>query len=242
MPTKRISSLLVHPDNAATLLVSSGRPFSIIASHYQTIYVILVLHLIAILISENIFLWYVAAASIIFVTVDVFVALFLFQSPNPLLQHSLLVSLITGTLFFYNIPSKGILKRRCVQNCLAKVVTRSPRFFHSVSLLKYLHWSPVQSRIISKLCTIAYKTLSSGQPSYLMSMLYLAHPGPENSVRLFFTYYDFLGLKLTMKLVLFQLLSLLIGIHSLDMLSSSNSVVSFRHQMKTHLFRLVYPS
>jgi len=40
----------------ANLLVSSLLPYLIIASHRHTLYVILVIHLIAILISENIFL------------------------------------------------------------------------------------------------------------------------------------------------------------------------------------------
>ena len=55
------------------------------------------------------------------------------------------------------IISKDILKLPCVQNYLASVVTRSPRFSHSVPLLKYLHLLHVQSRIIFKLCTIAYQ-------------------------------------------------------------------------------------
>ena len=46
----------------------------------------------------------------------------------------------------------------------------------------------------------------------------------------------FLGLKLRLGLVLFQLLSLLLGI------KSANNIVSFHHHLKTHLFRLVYPS
>ena len=54
-------------------------------------------------------------------------------------------------------------KLLCVQNCLARVVTRSPWFFHSVAPLKYLHWLPVQSRIIFKRCTIADQTPSSGE-------------------------------------------------------------------------------
>jgi len=49
---------------------------------------------------RNMFLWHVAPASIIFVTFTVLVAIFLFHSPKPLLQHSLLVGLITATLFF----------------------------------------------------------------------------------------------------------------------------------------------
>jgi len=38
-------------------------------------------------------------------------------------------------------------------------------------LLNSLHWLPVQSRIIFKLCTIAYQTLSDGEAPYLFSML-----------------------------------------------------------------------
>jgi len=78
----------------------------------------------------------------------------------------------------YNIPSKDILKLQWVQNCLARFVIQSPRFTHSGPLLKYLHWLPVQSRIIFKLCTIAYQSLSSGEPSYLFSMLSLS-PKPR---------------------------------------------------------------
>ena len=102
-----------------------------------------------------------------------FVAIFLFQSPKPLLLHSLLVGLITATLFFNNIASKDILKLPGVQNCLARVLTRSLLFSHSVPPVKSLHWVPLQSRNIFKLCTIAVHTLYSGEPSYLLSMLSL---------------------------------------------------------------------
>ena len=75
-------------------------------------------------------------------------------------------AVITSRLDYCNsllcsITSKDILKLQLVQNCLTGVVTRSPRFSHSVPLLKSLHWLPVQSRITFKLCTIAYQTLSS---------------------------------------------------------------------------------
>jgi len=79
---------------------------------------------------------------------------------------------------FYNIAFKDILKLQCVQNYLVWVVTLSPWFSHSVSLLKSVHWPPVQSRIIFKLSTVAYQTLSSGEPSYLFSMLSLS-PKPR---------------------------------------------------------------
>ena len=57
--------------------------------------------------------------------------------------------------------NKDIAKLQRVQNCLASVVTRSPRFSRSVPLLKSLHWLPVHYCIIFKICTIAYRALSS---------------------------------------------------------------------------------
>ena len=51
---------------------------------------------------------------------------------------------------YYDIALKDILKRQRVQNCLARVVIRSPRFFNSVPLFKSLHWFPVRYRIIFK--------------------------------------------------------------------------------------------
>jgi len=63
-------------------------------------------------------------------------------------------------------------------NCLARVVTRSPQFSHSVTLLKSVHWLLVQSFIVFKLCSIVYQTISSEEPSYLFSMLSLA-PKPR---------------------------------------------------------------
>ena len=63
----------------------------------------------------------------------------------------------------YNTANKDIAKLQRVQNCLARVVTRSPRFSRSVPLLKSLHWLPVHYRNIFKKITIAYQALSSTQ-------------------------------------------------------------------------------
>ena len=43
---------------------------------------------------------------------------------------------------YHNIALKDILKFQSVQNCLARVVTQSPRFSHSLSLLKSLPLAP----------------------------------------------------------------------------------------------------
>ena len=54
--------------------------------------------------------------------------------------------------------NKDRAKVQRVQNCLARVFMRSPRFSRSVPLLKSLHWLHVHYRIIFK---INYNSLSS---------------------------------------------------------------------------------
>ena len=76
-----------------------------------------------------------------------------------------------GNSILYNIPNREINKVQSVQNCLARVVTRSPRFCSVTPLLKSLHWLPVQFRIKHKICTLTYKIIHSCQPVYLHNML-----------------------------------------------------------------------
>ena len=58
-----------------------------------------------------------------------------------------------------------------VQNQLARLVTNSPPFTRSISLLRSLHWLPVRFRILFKIALLTYKTLREKQPVYLHSML-----------------------------------------------------------------------
>ena len=74
-----------------------------------------------------------------------------------------------------NIAKRDLAKLQRVQNCLARVVLRAPRFSPSLSLLKQLHWLPVSYRINFKLSTLAYRVLSTQQPSYLASLLHLSN-------------------------------------------------------------------
>ena len=72
---------------------------------------------------------------------------------------------------FYNIPGKDIARLQHVQNCLARVVTKAPRFSRSTPILKRLHWLPVKFRIHFKICTITCRTLKDNQPAYLADLL-----------------------------------------------------------------------
>ena len=75
------------------------------------------------------------------------------------------------TSLCHNIALKDTLKLQRVKHCLARVVTWSPRFSHSVPLLKSLQWLPVRYRIILKICTITHQVLPPKQPAYFHSLL-----------------------------------------------------------------------
>jgi len=113
-------------------------------------------------------------------------------------------TLITRKLYYrnsllYNIAPKDILKLQCVQNCLARVVTRYPQFSYSVPFLKSLHCLPVQSRIIFN--SFFWRTFISIFHAFISTQ---AQRTP---------------FILILGLMLFQLPSLLFGIQSLNMLS-----------------------
>ena len=89
------------------------------------------------------------------------------------------VALVKSKLEYCNsllheIPAKDLQKLQRVQNCLARAVTKAPRFSRSIPLLKSLHWLPIKFRIQFKICTFAFRCLNDGQPSYLSSLLFSA--------------------------------------------------------------------
>ena len=105
----------------------------------------------------------------------------------------------------HNIAIKDITKLQRVQNCLAMVVTRSPRFSRSVPLLKSLHWLPVRYRIIFKICTIPVKPF---QPNnlHIYMQCSLQQDSPDSFGRLVLIYFLFPDLS--------RLPHQLCGIHS----------------------------
>ena len=95
---------------------------------------------------------------------------------TPSVAKTIAISLIGSKLDYcnsvlFNVTEKEISKLQGVQNCLARVVTKSPRFCHITPLLKSLHWLPVRYRIKFKFCSLTYQAPTSGQPVYIRNML-----------------------------------------------------------------------
>ena len=89
---------------------------------------------------DSIFYKLVVAACIIFVTSVVFAGI----DPVSFALVKAIATALSSRLdycnsLYHNIALKDILKLQRVHNCLAGVVTRSPRFSQSVPLLKSLH-------------------------------------------------------------------------------------------------------
>ena len=95
-----------------------------------------------------------------------------FLAPSKTIATSLIGSKLNYcNSVLVNVTEKEISKLQGVQNCLARVVTKSLRFCHITPLLKSFHWLLVRYRIKFKLCSLTYQALISGQPVYIRNML-----------------------------------------------------------------------
>ena len=94
------------------------------------------------------------------------------------LAKQIAVAVVTSKIddcnLLHEIPVKDLQTLQRVQNCLARVVTKAPRFSHSFPLLKSLHWLPSKLIIQFKICTFVFRCFNDGQPSYLSSPLFSA--------------------------------------------------------------------
>lgn len=78
----------------------------------------------------------------------------------------------------YGISSHNIAKLQRVQNMAARVVLRQGHLSETEALSQ-LHWLPIEKRINFKIASLTYQTLSTGQPTYLRSMLTFDEPVRE---------------------------------------------------------------
>jgi hypothetical protein len=74
-----------------------------------------------------------------------------------------------------NLPSTQTNRLQLVLNAAARAVTKTPRLHHISPILKSLHWLKINQRIHYKVNSLIHKTLHSGRPSYLRSLLSLNH-------------------------------------------------------------------
>ena len=157
----------------------------------------------------------------------------------------LATALVTSRLDYCNsllqgLAAKDILKLQRVQNCLARVVTKSGRFASSLPLRRSLHWLPISSRIEFKINLLTFKVLSTGQPSYLSNLISRAMPRrilrSNNEILL-----SVPRVKTMTGARAFSSCAPTLWNRLPLSVRSSDTVSVFRKRLKTHLFGLAYP-
>ena len=153
--------------------------------------------------------------------------------------------LVTSRLDYCNSLLFGVAGREIghlqrVQNCLARIVTKSPPRTHSAPLLQKLHWLPVNFRIQFKINLLTFKTLTTSQPAYLHDMLSFSTSRRSERLsrgRLLSVprIKSKIGARAFSSCAPHLWNSLPLSVHS------ASSVASFKKQLKTYLFGLAYP-
>jgi len=70
---------------------------------------------------------------------------------------------------FFDITNELFCRLQSVQNAAARLVTGAKRSDHIISLvLRQLHCLPVRQRVVFKIATLVYRSLSSHDPGYLV--------------------------------------------------------------------------
>ena len=94
-----------------------------------------------------------------------------------LIIHSLVMSRLDyGNSLLFGLPNIQLGRLQRIQNCAARIITRSKRHEHITPVLEKLHWLPVHQRIKYKVLLLTYKALNNLAPPYLMELLEEYHP------------------------------------------------------------------
>ena len=139
-----------------------------------------------------------------------------------------------------NIAKQDLSKLQRVQNCLARVILRAPRFSPSLPLLKQLHWLPVNYRIKFKLCTLTFRALAIHQPPYLASLLHFSNI-PRQLRSSTSQQLSIPRTKLNLCKRAFSVAAPIIWNELPTTLKSCESLASFRKNLKTYLFKIAFP-
>ena len=143
-----------------------------------------------------------------------------------------------------NIAKQDLSKLQCVQNCLARVVLKAPRFSPSLPLLKQLHWLPVNYSSISN-CPLLHIALLQYvidfcQPPYLASLLHFSNI-PRQLRSSTSQQLSIPRTKLNKGKRAFSVAAPIIWNELPTTLKSCERLASFRKNLKTYVFKIAFP-
>ena len=88
---------------------------------------------------------------------------------NLLFGMAILLNLVKSLL--YGIPQTALQRLQKVQNCAARLITRTRKYEHITPVLQRLHWLPVHLRPNYKVLLFTYCALNGLAPIYLAELI-----------------------------------------------------------------------
>ncbi|XP_062613812.1 uncharacterized protein LOC134275555 [Saccostrea cucullata] len=158
---------------------------------------------------------------------------------------TLVVALVTsrldyGNALLYGITETNISRLQRVQNTAARIVTRTRKHDHISEVLISLHWLPVKFRTYYKILLYTFKVLQGTSPSYLKELITVYQP--SRTLRS----YD------SKQLVKPRVRTETYGTRRFDHAAATlwnglpdalrfqTSLLAFKRDLKTHLFKIAY--
>jgi hypothetical protein len=102
---------------------------------------------------------------------------YLSQAATEKVCHAFVTSVLDyGNALLYGITEANLQKLQRIQNCAARIVTKTRKDQRMTPVLKELHWLPVKARIQYKITLLAFKAQNGFAPHYLTELLHTYEP------------------------------------------------------------------